>query len=226
MKIKILKNLDARGRPKPSILKELNLSVQDAYDTIHGSKKCEICNDTSRFISYLKGYAQFCGKKCSQKHKWTDESKIKGVNKRKEFYQQHPEKLKERNKSVSRANKIIWSSDSELRRLQTIAHKKTKTQKRNQLNLDDVDLYYRLVYSYTNSNDLNMLENFDKRGISGDNVYHLDHKFSIYEGFKQNILPCYIGNINNLEMLLAYENNSKGKNCSITVDELCGGFKC
>jgi hypothetical protein len=54
----------------------------------------------------------------------------------------------------------------------------------------------------------------------GRNEYHLDHKFSIYEGFRRNILPYIIASVNNLEMLKEAENISKGKNCSITEKQL------
>lgn len=50
--------------------------------------------------------------------------------------------------------------------------------------------------------------------------YHLDHKFSVYEGYVNNIPPEIIGSVCNLEIIPAYDNLSKGSSCSITVDEL------
>lgn len=47
-----------------------------------------------------------------------------------------------------------------------------------------------------------------------------DHKFSIIEGFKNNISPEIIGNIVNLEFILASENLSKNSCCSIDKEEL------
>ena len=40
--------------------------------------------------------------------------------------------------------------------------------------------YRRKVYYWTSKNNLNVLENSDKRGRGR---YHLDHKYSIAEGF-------------------------------------------
>ena len=77
--------------------------------------------------------------------------------------------------------------------------------------------YRRRVTYWTNKNDLSLLENYDKRSKTG---YHLDHRFSVYEGFIQNIPPKIIGNISNLQMIPAKENISKATKCSITKEEL------
>jgi hypothetical protein len=47
-----------------------------------------------------------------------------------------------------------------------------------------------------------------------------DHKFSVYEGFKQNIHPNVIASRDNLELIPISENRSNGRKCSITRDEL------
>lgn len=47
-----------------------------------------------------------------------------------------------------------------------------------------------------------------------------DHKFSVYEGFKQKIHPNIIASRDNLELIPISENRSNGRNCSITRDEL------
>jgi len=50
--------------------------------------------------------------------------------------------------------------------------------------------------------------------------YHLDHKFSIYEGFKHNIIPKIIAQYKNLEIIPIKLNLEKNSNCSITLQEL------
>ena len=47
-----------------------------------------------------------------------------------------------------------------------------------------------------------------------------DHKFSVYEGFHQNIHPAIIASRENLELIPAASNRSNGRECSITRDEL------
>ena len=83
-------------------------------------------------------------------------------------------------------------------------------------------LYYEKVWRFTNKQNLESLANITKRGRLdlNENAHHLDHKFSIKEGFKNHLLPYYIGHINNLEMLPARENCSKGAKCSISSIEL------
>jgi len=79
--------------------------------------------------------------------------------------------------------------------------------------------YTKLVWRYTNQNDLTVLENFDKRAHTKEG-YHLDHKYSIFQGFKDNIPAKVIGGINNLEMLQSGQNLSKNRKCSISKDEI------
>lgn len=89
-------------------------------------------------------------------------------------------------------------------------------------NKSEFEIYYREVWKYTNRNDLSILENIEKRGHANKGMHHLDHKYSIFQGFKDNILASIIGNINNLEMIIGRNNISKGRKCSISKDELLG----
>jgi hypothetical protein len=50
--------------------------------------------------------------------------------------------------------------------------------------------------------------------------YHLDHKFSVSEGFKNNVNPHIMSAKENLEMITSSENLSKNSKCSITLEEL------
>lgn len=50
--------------------------------------------------------------------------------------------------------------------------------------------------------------------------YHLDHKYSKIEGFKNYIPPYIIGHHKNLEILTVSENCSKQGQCSISKEEL------
>lgn len=77
--------------------------------------------------------------------------------------------------------------------------------------------YRRKVYYWTSKNDLTQLENHEKRSLLG---YHLDHKYSITEGFKNKVPPKVIGSIYNLEFIPYNVNTSKATKCSITLEEL------
>jgi len=82
---------------------------------------------------------------------------------------------------------------------------------------DAFNLYKCRVWNETNRNDLTILENYSKRSRTG---YHLDHKYSIWQGFTNNVSPEIIGHIKNLEMLPYQENLSKFNKCSITLQQL------
>jgi len=87
--------------------------------------------------------------------------------------------------------------------------------------LSEFKEYRKKVISITNKQPIYKLLNYNKRGVSGiDNNYHLDHKFSILEGFKENIDPNIIGGIKNLEFIPWKKNLIKRTNCSITINEL------
>lgn len=87
--------------------------------------------------------------------------------------------------------------------------------------LSEFKEYKKKVISVTNKQPIYKLLNYNKRGVSGvDGNYHLDHKFSIVEGFIQNINPNIIGNIKNLEFIPWEENVKKRTNCSINITEL------
>ena len=86
----------------------------------------------------------------------------------------------------------------------------------------EYELYRLNVWRITNKQDLESLEDFDKRGridLNSD-AYHIDHKFSIREGFEENIPPEIIGSLKNLEMIPGRKNCSKNSKCSITKEEL------
>lgn len=78
-------------------------------------------------------------------------------------------------------------------------------------------LYKSKVWAETKRNDLTKLLRYKERGRKN---YHLDHKYSIWQGFKNNVDPSIIGHINNLEMIPYQENLSKFNKCSITLSQL------
>jgi len=87
-------------------------------------------------------------------------------------------------------------------------------------NLKDFKKYCEIVWSIT---DVQKLNNIELRGNDWD-AFHLDHRFSIYEGFKNKIPAYIIGNICNLEMIPKYENLKKSTKCSISKEELFKSF--
>lgn len=91
---------------------------------------------------------------------------------------------------------------------------------------DEWELYKKIVYkltekSYRRSKNTINPNNFP-RG-RGRGKYHIDHRFSVLEGFKNNILPFILSHPFNLQMLEEKENISKDYNCSISKKQLFKG---
>lgn len=81
--------------------------------------------------------------------------------------------------------------------------------------------YRQKVRSVTNQQEIEKLDNYDKRGVAGvQGAYHLDHKYSVKDGFINDVDPEVLGDIANLEFI-PWEDNLKKNQCSsITLDEL------
>ena len=87
--------------------------------------------------------------------------------------------------------------------------------------VDNFTKYKNDVMKITRQQPISNLINYNKRGNSGiDGAYHLDHKYSILEGFNNNLPSEIIGNIKNLEFITWEENIKKRTKCSITINEL------
>lgn len=77
--------------------------------------------------------------------------------------------------------------------------------------MDEKNAYYRKVWEHTNRQNLQELTNYEKRGKIGhsEDPYHLDHIIPISYGYKNDIPPEVIGDIENLQFIPAIENVRK-----------------
>ena len=58
-------------------------------------------------------------------------------------------------------------------------------------------------------------------GLAGkEGAHHIDHKYSILNGYKNKISPLVIGHLQNLTMLPWKDNVSKHAKCSVTIEQL------
>jgi len=69
--------------------------------------------------------------------------------------------------------------------------------------------YRKLVMILTNKNKIG-LNGIEKRGFK---TYHIDHKISIWYGFKNGIPESQIADISNLRLIPYKENMEKGIKC-------------
>lgn len=80
--------------------------------------------------------------------------------------------------------------------------------------------YKNLVHYLTKGNRSHLdLSSLGRAGTPG--ATHIDHKYSIMQGFKDKVSPLLIGHKENLELLEWRDNVSKQADCSIELEELC-----
>lgn len=73
--------------------------------------------------------------------------------------------------------------------------------------------YRNLVWKITKKQPIHKLENFKNRGFHN---YHLDHKVSIWYGYKNKLDPKMIGSIANLEFIHWKLNLRKSIKCNFS----------
>lgn len=80
---------------------------------------------------------------------------------------------------------------------------------------------YKVIVQYLTEKYRNELSEGVITGLAGkEGAHHIDHKFSILNGYKQKVSPFVIGHLCNLQMLPWKINLSKHSACSIPLDEL------
>jgi hypothetical protein len=80
--------------------------------------------------------------------------------------------------------------------------------------------YYNQVKLVTKKNWYEHFYDINPNKLQRSRDLHLDHIYSICEGFKNNIQPEIIGHWTNLRLIPKIENSSKGSDCHKTLDQL------
>jgi len=124
---------------------------------------------------------------------------------------------------VKRAKK----NDSGISPAQLSTQKALKTKAQNGMVIpisqkNNFERYKYLVTYFTSKNDLKSLEHFDKRGRAKNSTerYQLDHIYSVFDGFHNNVPPEIIGHIGNLRFIPWHENVSKNYRSDFSLKEL------
>lgn len=87
-------------------------------------------------------------------------------------------------------------------------------------------LYKRMVKKFTRQTYKKYKNEINPKGLElSVHGYHLDHKFSIFEGFKNCILPNIIASKYNLEIIPCNENWIKKITCSVSKKKLFEIYK-
>ena len=90
---------------------------------------------------------------------------------------------------------------------------------------DAYSLYCLVVRRLTNKQPIHLLDGYNKDKIGRDKgKLQVDHIFSKFEGFRNNIPPYIIADIRNLRVISTSENASKAARCDITKEQLLDNF--
>lgn len=91
------------------------------------------------------------------------------------------------------------------------------------LNKED---YFAFVRALTEKNYNVFLAQINPKGLKrGWKANHVDHIYSVSQGFKDSIDPFFIAHPCNLQMLKAKDNKKKNASCGHTVDQLLEKIK-
>lgn len=81
--------------------------------------------------------------------------------------------------------------------------------------------YYAFVRALTEKNyNIFLLQINPKNLKRGWKANHVDHIYSVSQGFKDSVDPFWIAHPCNLQMLKAKDNKKKNASCGHTIDEL------
>ena len=97
---------------------------------------------------------------------------------------------------------------------------KAATDRYSHIDRAELEKYYLLVIAATKKSWKLEFHRINPDGLQRSKDLHLDHIYSIAEGFKNNIPPEIIGHWTNLRLLSKIDNSSKGAECHKTIEQL------
>lgn len=197
---------EGREKAKQTLLKNHGVT---------STRKLQTTRDTIKKTN-LEKYGETCYFKTDEFKEKLKEHNIEkyGVE---NYFNSEDYKIKSKEASLKKYNSEYYLS-SELRKQREIESGHWISDE----DRTEYELYRLNVWRITNKQDLESLKDIDKRGRIDLNpdAYHIDHKFSIREGFEENIPPEIIGSLKNLEMIPGRKNCAKNSKCSISKEEL------
>ena len=197
-------------------------------------KKCPKCGGDHD----KKG--KFCSRSCANSRTWSEEdkkkkSKIAKNSEKVQLANRDKNKIDKLSKLAKKQNEKGNTNWSKLHTKEVINKiKKTKKIKR-EIWLKSIDRANKIEYrkackfnfslnEYPNEFNFQLIEEYGwyKAKNRGDNPNGVsrDHRYSISEGFKNNVDPYYIRHPANCKLMNHSINNKKDRKSSITLDEL------
>lgn len=97
---------------------------------------------------------------------------------------------------------------------------------RSEDEIPKMELYYLEVAKHTERSWLLHHDRINPSGLSrGRMQYHIDHRYSRIDGYRNGVPPEVIGHWTNLQMLHYSENASKNRNSDITLEQLMESYE-
>lgn len=182
-------------------------------ETANKSASSTICNKENR----RKNYSDATNKKRTNTLR---EGFASGRLKSKKWTK---EESKQRYEKIKKATEEKYGVHSTLL-LKEVREKQYQTRVKNgniipREKRDNKQIYYQSVYRLTRISWNNHFDKINPEKLDRSK-WDLDHIFSIYEGFKQEIPPFIIAHWTNLRMLEPRKNYSKGARCDKTKEQL------
>lgn len=185
--------------------------------------RCEKCDASLSGRIYLqeRRYHRFCSAEC--RHQFVTKERVadltaevNGTSKIKEMAKRHSEK--------ERITLVGGRSLLDIRLQKALQTRIANGQCSDPSQHSALTKYRAAVAKVTYRQPIHLLPNVEKRGHIEFGGWHLDHKYSVNEGFLNNVPPEIIGDICNLEMICSHQNVKKQHHCSITLAELLSEY--
>lgn len=91
---------------------------------------------------------------------------------------------------------------------------------RDPADISEYDNYRRYVWRVSNQQYKLYKEIINPAGLLRSLKYHLDHKYSIQQGWQNNVSADIIGGYKNLQIIEGNVNRRKGNKCDVTLESL------
>ena len=217
----IIKNITKQGNISRKFMNEYYISEKECYDMLYGIPCCKICGNESLFKKFHSGYAETCSNEVCKK----ELRKKRTVNTNLEKY--GVENISQLNCIKQQKLKTLFSNYG-VTNVRYLKRTQETIRRTNELSgrwlpyseLDSRKEYELKVRRLSEKQEIQELEFFKLRGPVEKDGYHLDHVYSIADGFKNNIPIHIIANINNLRFIPARQNQSKNSKSEISVMEI------
>ena len=190
-------------------MKEINVGKKNGnYKYPAYYVNCSHCGKEKRrmgCLPKLKNY--FCNKEC--KAKWQSDNSVKEKNP----FVLYKDKIKDTNLKRYGVKNVMHNSKIKNKVIKTMVERGLAIPRNKRNNFK---LYKQLVFNISNTNYHKYYTMINPRNLPRGRDYHLDHIFSIKDGFTHNIAPWALAHPTNLRVIDGRLNESKNSKSDVS----------